>query len=482
MAQDELEMERDDSRVAEIIVAWSGDGAANVLRTFHLAGGEGVRVGEAADCDLQVAEDLLGSADVEVVTFDGGEATVRRPPRGRLRVDGILRDEVAVVVREGQVAEMLLGDPGALTLRVAITKAGRRVAPSLGQAFRQSGLGGVGLSAFVHGALLAAVGLFVPALTEGDAEAMERDQILLMQKYLNASAEAEQERKVQEALEEGAADAPAPDPGGGARAKGPEGRMGKENPTGPTGHWTAAGNAKPADVTLSHEAVVREAQTFGMLGILATAATGDPNAPTVPWESVLNGSERESHYGNFWDDAVGDSLGHGLGMSGTGESGGGRSEGIGLNDFGGLSRSLGNRMGPGGGFRDGIGGCKGGPCGPGLGGTHRNLFVMRMPEKVETNGRIPPEVIQRIVRQNQGRFRSCYEAALSRNPNLEGRVAVRFVIDREGSVSVAGEGDSGLPDEGVRKCVVRSFYALSFPAPQGGTVTVTYPIYFSPSG
>ena len=36
------------------------------------------------------------------------------------------------------------------------------------------------------------------------------------------------------------------------------------------------------------------------------------------------------------------------------------------------------------------------------------------------NGRIPREVIQRIVRQNFGRFRLCYENSLRSNPNLQG--------------------------------------------------------------
>ena len=53
----------------------------------------------------------------------------------------------------------------------------------------------------------------------------------------------------------------------------------------------------------------------------------------------------------------------------------------------------------------------------------------------QVNGRLPPEVIQRIVRQNFGRFRLCYENGLRNNPNLQGRVSVRFVIGRDGAVS-----------------------------------------------
>jgi len=97
------------------------------------------------------------------------------------------------------------------------------------------------------------------------------------------------------------------------------------------------------------------------------------------------------------------------------------------------------------------------------------------------SGRLPPEVIQRIVRQNFGRFRLCYENGLRNNPNLQGRVTVRFVISRKGTVSnVSGGGD--LPDGGVVSCVTRAFYSLSFPQPEGGIVTVGYPIMFAPGG
>jgi hypothetical protein len=98
------------------------------------------------------------------------------------------------------------------------------------------------------------------------------------------------------------------------------------------------------------------------------------------------------------------------------------------------------------------------------------------------SGRLPREVIQRIVRQNYGRFRLCYENGLRNNPSLQGRVAVRFVIGRDGAVSNVSNGDSDLPDAAVVKCVLQAYYGLSFPEPDGGIVTVAYPIMFSPGG
>jgi hypothetical protein len=100
---------------------------------------------------------------------------------------------------------------------------------------------------------------------------------------------------------------------------------------------------------------------------------------------------------------------------------------------------------------------------------------------VGVSGHLPPEIIQRVVRQNFGRFKACYESGLRTSPSLQGRVAVRFVIGRDGAVSNVADGGSDLPDSGVVSCVTRAFYGLSFPPPANGIVTVTYPIVFSPA-
>ena len=99
---------------------------------------------------------------------------------------------------------------------------------------------------------------------------------------------------------------------------------------------------------------------------------------------------------------------------------------------------------------------------------------------VSVSGRLPPEVIQRIVRQNFGRFRLCYENGLRNNPNLQGRVSVRFVIGRDGAISNVSNGGSDLPDSGVVSCIVRAYYGLSFPQPEGGIVTAVIPVMLSP--
>lgn len=96
-------------------------------------------------------------------------------------------------------------------------------------------------------------------------------------------------------------------------------------------------------------------------------------------------------------------------------------------------------------------------------------------------GRLPPEQIQRIVRGNFAALRACYELGLKRDPALRGRVNVRFVIGREGRVSQVSDSGSEMPDREVLRCVLEGFEGLEFPRPEGGIVTVVYPILFSPA-
>jgi hypothetical protein len=214
-----------------------------------------------------------------------------------------------------------------------------------------------------------------------------------------------------------------------------------------------------------------------MIGILNSGLGGDPNAIIAPWGGLdTSGNDPRSALGNMWGPALGDAVGSGgLGLTGVGEGGGGPFMGVGMGSIG--------TIGHGSGLGDGQG------FGPGSGASsgrftrgHRVSSPKMMVGTSTVSGRLPPEVIQRIVRQNFGRFRLCYETGLRANPNLEGRVVTAFVIGRDGAVSSVQNAGSSMSDPSVVSCVVRSFYGLSFPAPDNGIVTVTYPIAFSPGG
>ncbi len=97
------------------------------------------------------------------------------------------------------------------------------------------------------------------------------------------------------------------------------------------------------------------------------------------------------------------------------------------------------------------------------------------------NGKLPPEVIQRIVRQNFGRFRLCHEQGSKKGAPGPGSVVVKLVIDGKGEVqSAKDEGSSTLADKEIISCVTKAFSGLSFPEPEDHKpVTVIYPILFN---
>jgi hypothetical protein len=95
-------------------------------------------------------------------------------------------------------------------------------------------------------------------------------------------------------------------------------------------------------------------------------------------------------------------------------------------------------------------------------------------------GRLPPKLIQSVVRAHYGAFRHCYEAGLGRNPRLAGRIGIRFVIARDGRVSRSSITENTLADCQVAACVRDEFRGMTFPPPEGGIVTVVYPIMLEP--
>jgi TonB family protein len=97
------------------------------------------------------------------------------------------------------------------------------------------------------------------------------------------------------------------------------------------------------------------------------------------------------------------------------------------------------------------------------------------------NNQLPPYVTNPVVNKNFGFFRACYNEGLKRNPQLHGRVVVKFVLGPKGAVESSADAGSDLPDPVVVDCVVRGFRKLSFPVPQpqGGKISVVYPITFN---
>jgi hypothetical protein len=108
----------------------------------------------------------------------------------------------------------------------------------------------------------------------------------------------------------------------------------------------------------------------------------------------------------------------------------------------------------------------------------RKKMVKMIETGTDVSGRLPPQVVKRIIRANFPRFRACYEAGLKKDPALKGIVSTKFVIGDTGAVESVKENGGSLGDPVVKTCVASVFKTMSFPEPEGGKVTVTYPIDF----
>jgi hypothetical protein len=108
-------------------------------------------------------------------------------------------------------------------------------------------------------------------------------------------------------------------------------------------------------------------------------------------------------------------------------------------------------------------------------------YTMRiLPKEMAADYQLAPASIQRIIRLNFGRFKVCYDAGLRLDPTLAGRVAVKFAIDRAGTVVMAADRGSDLPDADVVSCIVRGFANLAFPPSPDGYATVVYALVLTP--
>jgi hypothetical protein len=239
----------------------------------------------------------------------------------------------------------------------------------------------------------------------------------------------------------------------------------------PSASVVASAALPDVDPHIARQAALENAQQLGMIGLLNTGGDGGRS----PWgRDDSLGNDPLAARGNMWGDQIGDSFGAGgLGLSGTGASrdgggGGGNGEGIGLGNIGTIGHGSGTGTGQG--FGSGHGR---------LGGAHGSPRIRQGATTV--NGRLPPEVIQRIVRQNFGRFRLCYEQGLRKDPKLSGTVTTKFVIDTKGAVSSATrDASTTLTDATVVSCITGAFSNLSFPQPEGGIVVVVYPVILDP--
>src|SRR5690606_27549805 len=93
--------------------------------------------------------------------------------------------------------------------------------------------------------------------------------------------------------------------------------------------------------------------------------------------------------------------------------------------------------------------------------------------QVSGHGGLEREVVRRVVRRNEAQVRHCYERSLQGDPELAGRVELKFLISPSGAVQSTAILRSEVGRE-VGECIASAVRRMSFPAPEGGIVAVSY--------
>jgi hypothetical protein len=118
-----------------------------------------------------------------------------------------------------------------------------------------------------------------------------------------------------------------------------------------------------------------------------------------------------------------------------------------------------------------------------LGGAPRPRAPDVVPGSVQVIGSIDKEALRRVIHVHLNEVRFCYERALIHTPALSGRLVIAFLIDGDGSVSLAASSrESTLRDINVGACTAEAFRRWEFPrARGGGKIFVHYPFDFIPA-
>lgn len=240
-----------------------------------------------------------------------------------------------------------------------------------------------------------------------------------------------------------------PDAGEGAKAKREEGKVGKKD--------AKMDRAKGNKVQMQKQQLDKQvAENAGVLGALREGGQMDGFGGALD-ANMLGG------IGGLIG-AKGTQIGSGgLGSRGSGLGGGGTADGLG---------GLGTKGIGSGASGYGAGGGNFGKKGKGgIGAVGGDPIIL---------GALDRSLIDEVVKRHLKAIRYCYQRELTKSPNLKGKVVVKFVISKDGSVSSASKKSSTVKSPAVESCVVSRFKRMQFPKPKGGgIVIVSYPFIFT---
>ncbi len=96
-------------------------------------------------------------------------------------------------------------------------------------------------------------------------------------------------------------------------------------------------------------------------------------------------------------------------------------------------------------------------------------------------GHIDAFVVRQKIKKDLPKINRCYESALRYEPELAGKVSVRFAVVRNGYVKGVHIIENTTGSDNVQRCVVRVVRAIRFPRRRTGkSLRFTFPFVFAP--
>lgn len=101
------------------------------------------------------------------------------------------------------------------------------------------------------------------------------------------------------------------------------------------------------------------------------------------------------------------------------------------------------------------------------------------PGEIDYSRPIGAADVARLLRTQEPRLRTCYDAARATRPRLAGRVAIRLVVSRTGELTNVDV--AGFPDApAVAPCMASELRQVRFPRPESGVLPFNYAMNFAP--
>jgi len=103
------------------------------------------------------------------------------------------------------------------------------------------------------------------------------------------------------------------------------------------------------------------------------------------------------------------------------------------------------------------------------------------PAQVRGNGHVNWSDIAKVIRRELEKINYCYSEELDKNPELKGKIVIKFTIGKDGYVTRSAVRSTTMNNPAVEQCMLDAFETFVFPKPKGGgIVVVSYPFVFKP--